>query len=111
MTETDMTQLLLSLGCKEWQKGGHHRIYVPIDVACQAIGLRVGYYQSGNVSWAKLNEKQISNSCAREMLSDLSQVYFDVASGTFAHSAYHASTQLWALLGLIRLGEALAPKQ
>lgn len=70
-------------GGREWQKGGHHRVYLGTELGMKAIGMEAGFYGSGNVSWARLNGRKISNNSAREYLNGLDRTYYDVKTNTF----------------------------
>ena len=65
----------------EWQKNGHHRVY--LNDLPRWYGLEITRYGTGNISHALLNGEQISNNEARKTISrlglDLGKVYYDVA--------------------------------
>jgi hypothetical protein len=97
-------EMLLGMGCREWKKGAHHRVYVPVAVGAAAIGLRVNRYGSGNVSSATLDGASISNGCAREILACLDGGYYDVVTGKFTGMAEGVAPKLSAQFA------ALAPQ-
>ena len=73
---------LTAIGGNEWRGGDHHRIYFN-DLA-GLYGLRYGRYNTGNISWAKLNGEEISNSRARRILGRLyGSLWYDVNRGEF----------------------------
>ena len=82
-TMTTMVEMLIGMGGRRWTKGGHDRVYIPVALSCDMIGLRVSRYGSGNVSSATLNGDRISNTMTREMLTDLDGIYYDVAADKF----------------------------
>lgn len=65
----------------EWRAHGKHRIYFN-DLA-DYYGLELGYYNTGNISYAYLDGKQISNRLARDFLAHISQtkLYYDFEDG------------------------------
>jgi hypothetical protein len=79
----DRVRALVALGGRRWQKGGRDRIYLPTCVSAPMVGLDVRFYESGNVSSAKLDGAKISNAEARRMLGDLDGTYYDVAADRF----------------------------
>jgi hypothetical protein len=89
-TETTMREMLIAMGCREWVKGSMVRIYVPVEVSCRLLGLRVSRYGSGNISNATRNGDQISNAEARDMLGGLESLFYDVQANKFrwAGAAY-----------------------
>lgn len=78
-----MRDMLLGLGCREWQRVGHHRVYLTARVCSRAIGLRVSTYGSGNVSSATLDGAKISNRGAAELLAAFDGAYYDVTAEKF----------------------------
>lgn len=67
---------LIAKGGKRWTKGKHDRIYF----GATKLGLRVEYYNTGNVRQGYFNgEPMISNSETRRYLS--AQTYIDVKTG------------------------------
>ena len=82
-TNTGMVELLVSLGGREWSKGSHHRVYLTEEMTCQALGLVVTRYESGNVSSATLAGETISNGTARDLLREIDGLYYDVTAAKF----------------------------
>jgi len=68
---------LKSLG-NEWQKAGHHRIY--INDLPTLYGLSVTRYNTGNISRATLDGERLSNSNAMKLMTDLDfgKLWWDV---------------------------------
>lgn len=81
-SKAEQVARLVKMGGKRWQKGSMDRIYMD---APKFYGLDVGYYNTGNVSYAELDGKKISNAMAREIINQLAsaKVWFDVSSGQF----------------------------
>lgn len=75
--------MLLELGGREWQKANHHRVYVPVKLGLSAIGVRVSYYDTGNVSYATRNGTKISNGLARDYIEQVDKTYYDVKADRF----------------------------
>ena len=82
-TNAGMVEMLVGLGGREWTKGGHHRVYLTESMTCQAIGLVVTRYESGNVSSARLAGETISNGTARELLREIDGLYYDGTAAKF----------------------------
>lgn len=67
-------------GGKRWTKGGKDRMYFrPTD-----FGLRVGYYNTGNVAWAKWDGETISNCHAKRILG--AKYYVNLKTGSINDS-------------------------
>ena len=68
-----------------WQKGGNDRIYFNQEFIFKAIGLRMSFYKSGNVSSASLNGEEISNGEAKRIWGRIndSKIWYDVLEGKF----------------------------
>jgi hypothetical protein len=79
---TQQIDNLKKLG-KEWESadGSKHRIYV--DDLAQFVGLKVSYYNSGNINAATLDGQTISNSQAKQIISNLGKVWYDFADDKF----------------------------
>ena len=86
METTTMIERLVEAGGTEWQKGNAHRVY--FNDLDRWYGLRVEYYESGNIRSATLSGDAISNAQARAIISNLrwSKVWFNVTDGRFYHS-------------------------
>ena len=78
-----MIEMLESLGGKRWQGGSNDRVYLPVQLCCNLIGLAVTRYNSGNVSSATLEGEKISNGTATAMLSSLDGSYYNVLTDKF----------------------------
>ncbi|WP_406850133.1 hypothetical protein [Chromobacterium phragmitis] len=81
-------EALVNLGGKLWEKADMRRVYFNDleELFCAATGLRVGRYNTGNISSASINGQSISNCEARRMLRDIcgtSKLWFDAADGKF----------------------------
>lgn len=65
---------------KEWihPRTGEKRYYLEVrDAACRYGGMELGYYNSGNLSWASIDGVGISNSEARRILAAVSKIWLD----------------------------------
>lgn len=82
-TNAGMVEMLVGLGGREWTKGRHHRVYLTESMTCQALGLVVTRYESGNVSGATLGGETISNGTARDLLREIDGLYYDVLASKF----------------------------
>jgi hypothetical protein len=84
-TMKTLEQTLLDMGANEWQKNGHHRLYVSREVIAEVIGLTWESYKSGSISSAELNGRPLSNSKATRILSNLTSanLYYDVKKSNF----------------------------
>jgi hypothetical protein len=67
---------LEKIGGNLWEKGGHCRVY--FNNAPELIGLTYTKYKTGNISSARLNGEQISNSECSRMLDRIGRVYYDL---------------------------------
>lgn len=71
---------------KEWIAGDKHRIYFDVKQLYQKVfQFEVGFYKTGNVSWAKINGEDMSNRKAAELLFSLgnAKLFYDVKAGKF----------------------------
>lgn len=65
-----------------WQKNGMDRVY--FNNLAEWYGLRLSYYNTGNICSAELNGERISNNSARHYLSKLNgKIWFDLTTGRF----------------------------
>lgn len=73
---------LTAIGGTEWQKDSMHRVYFN---TAQFYKFEVGYYGTGNISSAHVNDQRISNTKAKKISNDLAwgKVWFDMVSGKF----------------------------
>ena len=81
---TSTAEKLIDMGCREWQKGDHHRIYFnwhTDEVLAEFFGLVINRYKTGNISSAYLNGEKISNSEARRIIG--TNPYYDVNADRF----------------------------
>src|SRR5262249_19025173 len=82
-TANAMREMLLGLGGREWQKAAHHRVYIPKELGLKLLGVRVSYYNSGNVAAATRNGEKISNSLSRDYIEQVDGTYYDVTADRF----------------------------
>ena len=61
-----------------WERGGFKRRYMKRYQIQEALGMKVEYYKTGNISHAYIGENHISNCEARRILN--SAVYYDVVN-------------------------------
>jgi hypothetical protein len=74
---------LESIGGRYWEGGQHRRVY--FNDLDELYGLECEYYNSGNISSARLHGESISNSKARKIAGRLSAgMYYDLNTGEFA---------------------------
>jgi hypothetical protein len=90
-TKKEYESKLIKAGGKEWQKGDKHRIYFNTRETSEAIGLKVDFYKTGNVSSATINGDHISNSRARGILFDLQNGGFHY---DFLDSKFHWRSEM-----------------
>ena len=88
---------------KEWQKGGHHRVY--FDNGSYFYGVRTERYGSGNISSATLDGKKISNSEAKRILSKFaySKLWFDLNDQKFRTSGELSSEMFKKTISRIKV--------
>jgi Homeodomain-like domain len=77
-----------AIGGNRWRKNGMDRVYLDSNVWAALIGLEIGYYNSGNISWAQLNGEDISNGRARDILGCIGKVYWDSIDGRIHITVY-----------------------
>lgn len=85
MDEKQTIEKLTEMGGKLWEKGSYRRIYFDDGVILDADGLKVSYYNSGNVSSASYRGEAISNSEAKRILSQYvgGKFWYDLTDGKF----------------------------
>lgn len=87
---------LLEMDGSHWQRAGHDRFYFNKEKICEILDLEYGTYNTGNVSWAKMDGEKISNGKASRILFGLkeSKIYFDFegmvfrCTGTFEYKSF-----------------------
>lgn len=99
--QTITVEQLVAAGGSEWRKSGKHRVYFN-DLA-GLYGLETNRYKTGNISSARLNGKEISNSRARQLDSTLQMatVWFDMLEGKFFSTGLEAP-MMQIITGIIR---------
>jgi len=87
MNTEETIKRLVEIGGSEWQKNGKHRVY--FNDLTEFYGLKLEFYNSGNISSATLDGEHISNTSAKTIYSRLlaGSVYYDVADGKY-HGQY-----------------------
>ncbi|MBC2457144.1 hypothetical protein [Clostridium beijerinckii] len=87
ITQKYKIDTLLSLGCKQWQKGSMNRIYLPEPVLHQLLDLKVTYYNTGNIGSIEQGGEVLSNSQGSKVLSSLTycKFYYDVTSDSYGY--------------------------
>ena len=80
---------MIAIGGSEWERHGKHRVY--LNNWADLLGLEGGRYKSGNIRWATLGGKDISNSEAGRILCQVRAVYYDVTDGRL-----HVQWNSWA---------------
>lgn len=77
-TRVDITtETMVAIGGSRWTKAGKDRVY--INEWTSYIGLDVHRYNTGNISYAELDGREISNSEAARLLNAVYKVYYDTA--------------------------------
>ena len=71
---------LEAIGGKYWEGGERKRVYFNADAVLHNSGLEVERYNTGRISSAKYNGKEISNSWATEIINKIQygKIYFDL---------------------------------
>lgn len=84
MTEGEVRSTLEKHGGKYWEKGNYRRVYFNGEDILEKAGLKVKYYNTGNISSATFRGNAISNSEARRMFQTFSgKFFYDFADGKF----------------------------
>lgn len=92
--EQAMIDKLIKAGGNRWQKGNYDRIYFN----AKALGLKLTYYNTGNISsakWAHDPALDVSNSQARRYMA--AKTYVDVKTGEIV-SEYEILRELVAAI-------------
>ena len=79
MSSTITKEKLIAAGGRAWE----HRVY--FNELADLFGLKCSYYNTGNVSSARLHGKKVSNSHARDILKDFEHawLYYDTNAGAW----------------------------
>ncbi len=87
LTTTTWEETLVEIGGRLWERGDKRRIYFN-DLA-SLYGLEVDFYNTGNVSSAKLDGETISNSAARKILGALGEtkIWWDLVEDKWCYKA------------------------
>ncbi len=85
---------LEEMGGKYWQKGDRERVYLERakKELAPAIGLELGYYNSGRISSAYLDGERISNADGNRISGVLGSIYVDVKTGVVHRGRYDYSS-------------------
>ena len=87
-TRSALDILVDDFGGKEWQSGGHYRIY--FNDWAEHAGCEVRRYKTGNLSTVKVGGEEISNCKAKKMLTG--KFWYDMKSGKFQASGFADDT-------------------
>lgn len=74
---------LLLAGGKSWIKNSYNRIYINNDALLSVVGYEWGYYKTGNLEWATINNDHISNSKFSKIFHSVNKFWYDVTTGKF----------------------------
>lgn len=81
---SEQIEKMLAIGGQEWIKGNYHRIY--FNNLEELYGLTVERYGTGNISSAKLNGEEISNSRAKKIQGALTgKFWYDVTDDSYGY--------------------------
>lgn len=94
MKETEKTtaEKLEALGIEAWERGDMKRYYINDDALEAVFGLRIGRYNTGNISSASLNGEPISNSRAYKLMGR--KIFFDAVKGEWMQSTEYGTRAL-----------------
>ena len=83
MNTEQMIEKLVEVGGSEWQRGGKHRVY--FNNLHEWYGLKLSFYNTGNLSSATLDGDHMSNTQASRLYGRLcaGRVWWDAADGKF----------------------------
>lgn len=95
---TERIEELEALGFKRWQKNGMDRLYVD----ARRIGLEVGYYKTGNISWSQFDGCSISHAEAGRMLS--TKTYIDLVKREIVSGNYTLACKVADICGVAHKG-------
>ncbi|EOY6714382.1 TPA: hypothetical protein ACWMH2_000194 [Proteus mirabilis] len=82
-TVESTTSKLIKLGCSVWENYGKRRVYINYDKLEAVFGLEIGFYNTGNISYAYMHGEKISNTSAYKLLSV--KPYFDCVTNSWVH--------------------------
>lgn len=87
ITQDFKVKHLISMGCKQWQKGNMNRIYLSEAVLHQLLKIKVSYYNTGNVSSIEQDGELLSNTQGNKVLNSLTycKFYYDVTSDSYGY--------------------------
>jgi len=87
-TEAEKVEILTSAGGNLWEKHGKRRIYFDRETILESAGVKIDYYNTGNVSSASIRGERISNAEARRILGAYQTVklYYDLSDDRFHRS-------------------------
>ena len=101
---------LIQAGGRRWTKGEFNRIY--FNNLDELYGLRYDTYNTGNICWATVDGKRISNNFARQILAMLAsaKVWYDCNTGRFEAKGLteRAHERIMAALGTVAKLEVAA---
>jgi hypothetical protein len=85
-----VVEKLVSLGGKRWQKTGNNgeamdRVYFDAKILRELYGLKLSFYNTGNISSATLDGEHVSNSQAGRILGEIEgcKFWYDIITGKF----------------------------
>lgn len=82
-------ETMTAIGGRRWQKNGMDRVY--INDWAELAGIEVDRYNTGNVSYAAVDGRQIANGRADALLGAIDKVYFDTTDGLLHFRHYGAT--------------------
>lgn len=85
-----------AIGNRAWERGEMKRYYINDDQLEAIFGLRIGRYNTGNISSASLNGEGISNSKAYKLLGR--GIWYDAITDTWMQKTELGTRELNATL-------------
>lgn len=111
ITQDFKVKHLISMGCKQWQKGNMNRIYLPESVLHQLLDIKVTYYNTGNISSFEQDGKVLSNMQGNKVLNSLTycKFYYDIVTDTYGYKHTQGYVDLQSIV-FRKLDEYLSAK-
>lgn len=100
LSKPSLLEQLIAIGGALWEKAGMRRIY--FNNAAELYGLTYSTYKTGNISSARLDGEEISNSQASKILNKIGKIYFDLADDKIKGDRWTSQDTLNVIAARIR---------
>lgn len=81
-----MEQRLVEIGGNLWERHGHRRVYFNYNTLAELLGMKLEFYNTGNIRAAWMDGERVSNTHARGYYWDLrnGKIWYDLNTEKFA---------------------------